>query len=138
MKIKFEYSPEELKQMEETMNAFAEAGDEFSEMAAAGIAILKGQGEFAQQSSKVMMIKGHIGEDGASVIYNLEESAFCAGMHTAAAFAETWAETIEYLKALAVVLQAKRVIGNFKSMFTAVKKSFNGEDPAIKEDEEEA
>ena len=135
MKIKFEYSPEELKQMEETMGAFAEAGDEFSELAAAGIAILKEQGKF-EQTYGTLTIYGGINNVGGKITYDLDQKAFCAGMHTAAAFADTWVETIEYLKALAVVLQLKRIAGNVKSMFTAVKKSFNGEDPEIKEDQE--
>lgn len=136
MKIKFEYSPEELKQMEETMGAFAEAGDSFSELAAAGMVIIKEQGKF-EQGFGTMVISGHLGDDGGEIVYAMDEKAFCAGMHTAAAFADTWAETIEYLKALGTVLQIKRVLGNFKSMFTAVKKSFNGEDPAVDEAKEE-
>lgn len=136
MKIKFEYSPEELKQMEETMGAFAEAGDDFSALAAVGMGILKEQGEFEQEFG-TMVISGHLGDNGGEIVYNMDEKAFCAGMHTAAAFADTWVETIDYLKALATVLQIKRVIGNFKSMFTAVKKSFNGEDPAMDEAKEE-
>ncbi len=136
MKIKFEYSPEELKQMEETMGAFAEAGDDFSALAAAGMGILREQGKF-EQTHGTLSIYGGINNVGGKITYELDEKAFCAGMHTAAAFADTWAESIDYLKALATVLQIKRVIGNFKSMFTAVKKSFNGEDPAVDEAKEE-
>lgn len=137
MKIRFEYSPEELKQMEKTMGAFAEAGDEFSEMAATGMNILREQGKF-EQTYGTLSIYGGINNVGGKITYELDEKAFCAGMHTAAAFAETWVETLNYLKALATVLQIKRVLGNVKSMFTAVKKSFSGEDPEIKEDQEEA
>ena len=136
MKIKFEYSPEELKQMEETMGAFAEAGDDLSALAAAGMGILKEEGEF-KQGFGTTAISCHMGDDGCEIVYDMDEKAFCAGMHTAAAFADTWADTVDYLKALATVLQIKRVIGNFKSMFTAVKKSFNGEDPAVDEAKEE-
>lgn len=136
MKITFTYSPEELQEMTATMNAFAEAGDDFSALAAAGMTILKEQGKF-EQTYGTLSIYGGINNVGGKITYELDDKAFCAGMHTAAAFADTWAETVEYLKALATVLQIKRVIGNFKSMFTAVKKSFNGEDPEIKEDQEE-
>lgn len=134
MKIKFEYSPEELKQMEETMGAFAEAGDDFSALAAAGMTILREQGKF-EQTYGTLSIYGGINNVGGKITYELDEKAFCAGMHTAAAFADTWVETIGYLKALATVLQLKRIAGNVKSMFTAVKKSFNGEDPAMNEEE---
>lgn len=136
MKITFMYSPEELQEMTATMNAFAEAGDDFSALAAAGMTILKEQGKF-EQTYGTLSIYGGINNVGGKITYELDDKAFCAGMHTAAAFADTWAETVEYLKALATVMQIKRVIGNFKSMFTAVKKSFNGEDPEIKEDQEE-
>ena len=134
MKIKFEYTPEELQEMTATMNAFAEAGDGFSELAATGMNIIKEQGKF-EQGFGTMVISGHLDDDGGEIIYDMDEKAFCAGMHTAAAFADTWVETIEYLKALAVVLQFKRIAGNVRSMFEAVKKSFNGEDPEIKEEE---
>lgn len=134
MKIRFEYSPEELKQIEETMGAFAEAGDEFSEMAATGMNILREQGKF-EQTYGTLSIYGGINNVGGKITYELDDKAFCAGMHTAAAFAETWVETLNYLKALATVLQIKRVLGNVKSMFTAVKKSFNGEDPAMDKEE---
>lgn len=135
MKITFEYTPEELQELTNTMDAFAEAGDEFSEMAAVGMNIIKEKGKF-EQTYGTLSIYGGINNVGGKVTYELDEKAFCAGMSTAAAFAETWVETIEYLKALAMVLQIKRVLGNVKSMFTAVKKSFNGEDPAIKEEQE--
>lgn len=135
MKITFTYDPEELQEMTNTMNAFAEAGDEFSELAATGIAILKEQGKF-EQTYGTLTIYGGINNVGGKITYELDEKAFCAGMHTAAAFADTWVETLNYLKALATVLQLKRIAGNVKSMFTAVKKSFNGEDPAIKEEQE--
>ena len=136
MKIKFEYTPEELNEMTATMKAFGEAGDEFSELAHMGMDILKEQGKFEQKTG-TMTISGHLGDDGGEIVYAMDEKAFCAGMHTAAAFADTWAETVQYLKALAVVLQFKRIAGNFKSMFTAVKKSFNGEDPAVDDEAKE-
>lgn len=135
MKITFTYEPEELQEMTNTMNAFAEAGDDFSALAAAGMTILREQGKF-EQTYGTLSIYGGINNVGGKIIYELDEKAFCSGMKTAAAFADTWAETVEYLKALATVLQIKRVLGNFKSMFTAVKKSFNGEDPEIKEEQE--
>ena len=135
MKITFTYEPEELQEMTNTMNAFAEAGDDFSALAAAGMTILREQGKF-EQTYGTLSIYGGINNVGGKITYELDEKAFCSGMRTAAAFADTWAETVEYLKALATVLQIKRVLGNFKSMFTAVKKSFNGEDPEIKEDQE--
>lgn len=134
MKIMFMYDPEELQEMTNTMNTFAEAGDEFSEMAAMGMNILREQGKF-EQNCGTLSIYGGINNVGGKITYELDEKAFCAGMRTAAAFAETWVETLNYLKALATVLQIKRVLGNFKSMFTAVKKSFNGEDPAMDEGE---
>lgn len=137
MKITFTYEPEELQEMTNTMNAFAEAGDDFSALAAAGMNILREQGKF-EQTYGTLTIYGGINNVGGKITYDLDQKAFCAGMHTAAAFAETWAETIEYLKALAVILQFKRIAGNVRSMFEAVKKSFNGEDPEIKEDQEEA
>lgn len=133
MKIKFEYSPEELQEMTNTMNAFAEAGDGFSEMAAMGMGILKEQDKFEQEFG-TLTIYGNINDAGGEITYELDEKAFCAGMHTAAAFSNTWVETIEYFKALATVLHIKRVLGNIKSMFVAVKKSFNGEDPEVKEE----
>ena len=135
MKITFTYSPEELNEMTNTMNAFADAGDEFSEMAAMGMTILKEQGKF-EQTYGTLTIYGGINNAGGKVTYELDEKAFCAGMHTASCFAETWVETLDYLKALATVLQIKRVLGNVKSMFTAVKKSFSGEDPEVKDEEE--
>ena len=134
MKITFTYSPEELQEMTNTMNTFADAGDEFSEMAAMGMNILREQGKF-EQTHGTLSIYGGINNIGGKITYELDEKAFCAGMHTAAAFAETWVDTIEYLKALATVLQIKRILSNVKSMFTAVKKSFNGEDPAMDEEE---
>lgn len=134
MKIMFMYEPKELQEMTNTMNAFAEAGDEFSEMAAMGMKIIKEQGKF-EQTYGTLSIYGGINNIGGKITYELDEKAFCAGMHTAAAFAETWVETLDYLKALATVLQIKRILGNVKSMFTAVKKSFNGEDPAMDEGE---
>lgn len=137
MKITFTYEPEELQEMTNTMNAFAEAGDDFSALAAAGMNILREQGKF-EQTYGTLTIYGGINNVGGKITYELDEKAFCSGMRTAAAFAETWVEAIEYLKALGTVLQIKRVMGNVKSMFTAVKKSFNGEDPEIKEDKEEA
>lgn len=135
MKITFEYTSEELQELTNTMDAFAEAGDEFSEMAAVGMNIIKENGKF-EQTYGTLSIYGGINNVGGKITYELDEKAFCAGMSTAAAFAETWVETLDYLKALATVLQIKRVLGNVKSMFTAVKKSFNGEDPAIKEEQE--
>lgn len=135
MKITFTYDPEEIQEMTNTMNAFAEAGDEFSEMAAIGMNILKEQGKF-EKTYGTLTIYGGINNVGGKITYDLDQKAFCAGMHTAAAFADTWVETIEYLKALAVVLQLKRIAGNVKSMFNAVKKSFNGEDPEIKDEQE--
>lgn len=137
MKITFTYDPEELQEMTNTMNTFAEAGDEFSEMAAIGMNILREQGKF-EQTCGTLSIYGGINNVGGKITYELDEKAFCSGMRTAAAFADTWVETLNYLKALATVLQIKRVLGNVKSMFVAVKKSFNGEDPEIKENKEEA
>ena len=135
MKITFTYEPAELEEMTNTMNAFAEAGDEFSALAALGMNILKEQGKF-EQTLGTLSVYGGINNAGGKITYELDEKAFCAGMHTAAAFADTWVETLEYLKALATILQFKRVLGNVKSMFTAVKKSFNGEDPEVKDEKE--
>ena len=134
MKITFTYSPEELEEMTSTMNAFADAGDEFSEMAAMGMGILKEQGKF-DQTYGTLSVYGGINNAGGKVTYELDEKAFCAGMHTAAAFADTWVETLEFLKALAVLTQFKRIAGNFKSMWKACSKSFCGEDPAMEEEE---
>jgi len=135
MKITFTYEPAELEEMTNTMNAFAEAGDEFSALAALGMNILKEQGKF-EQTLGTLSVYGGINNVGGKITYDLDEKAFCAGMHTAAAFADTWVETLEFLKALAVLTQFKRVLDNVKSMFTAVKKSFNGEDPEVKDEEE--
>ena len=134
MKITFTYSPEELNEMTNTMNAFADAGDKFSELAVTGMGILKEQGKF-EQTFGTLSIYGGINNAGGKVTYELDEKAFCAGMHTASCFAKTWVETLEFLKALIILTQFKRILGNVKSMFTAVKKSFNGEDPEIKEEE---
>ena len=137
MKIRFEYTPEEINASEECMKAFAEAGDGFSEMAAAGIQLIKEMGNYEQKAG-TMTIMGHINDEGAEFCYDLDPKAYCAGMHTASAFASTFVEIIEYLKALGTVLQLKIVLKNAKSMFTAVSKSFCGKSPAVDEDEEEA